>query len=462
VGLFWYTIPMKKLSLTKSGVFIVALMLALGSLFSMGGVFTVEAETVSQKKARLEKELQQLEKEIVKQQYNLEAQQAQTGTLSSEVKKLQNEIYKKKQEISDKNQQIYRLSSDINEKENKIYSLEEELEREKESLSRILRKTNEIEQEPFLNFVFSDGSLSAAVGALGYYSAIGDSLHTSFQRLRALTKQTESEKSELEQKKTQQYDLKIALERDKRTVEQKEGTTKELLQVSKTKEKTYEQILTERKAEAANIRAALFQLRDQDGIPFGEAYDYAKIASQATGVRPAYILAILKQESNMGKNVGTCNRPGDKLTWKDIMPGPTSGSWRDDQSAYLRITKKLGISPDGQPLSCPLASGGWGGAMGPSQFIPVTWESYEDRVAKANNTRIANPWNPQHAITATALYVKDLGADKQTFTAEREAACKYYSGRGCNDPKVKNLFYGNAVMQFTEQIQNDIDVLKSV
>jgi hypothetical protein len=104
--------------------------------------------------------------------------------------------------------------------------------------------------------------------------------------------------------------------------------------------------------------------------------------------------------------VGTCNRPGDARTWKDIMPGPTSGSWRDDQSAFLRITKKLGINPDGQPLSCPLASGGWGGAMGPSQFIPATWESYENRIAAAVGASVANPWNPAHAVTATALVRK--------------------------------------------------------
>ena len=242
-------------------------------------------------------------------------------------------------------------------------------------------------------------------------------------------------------------------------VENDEKEQKTLLSISKNKEAEYAQVLKDRQAKASSIRAALFKLRGQGAIPFGDAYDYAKVASGKTGVRPAFILAILKQESNMGANVGTCNRPGDTRTWKDIMPGPGQ-SWRDDQAAYLRITKSLGISPDGQPLSCPLSTGGWGGAMGPAQFIPTTWESIAPRITSGLGG-VANPWNPQHAIMANALYVKDLGAAAQTFTAEREAACKYYSGRGCSVPGVANAFYGNSVMNIATQIQKDIDVLES-
>ena len=251
------------------------------------------------------------------------------------------------------------------------------------------------------------------------------------------------------------FDRKLAKEKD-------EKDKKTLLSISKNKEAEYAQIVKDRQAQASKIRAELFRFRGAGPIPFGEAYDMAKVAGKATGVRPAYILAILKQESNLGANVGTCNRAGDTRTWKDIMPGPTSGSWRDDQSAFLRITERLGIKPDGQPLSCPLAIGGWGGAMGPSQFIPATWESYDQRIEAALGVSVANPWNPAHAITATALYVADLGAGAETYTAEREAACKYYSGRGCSAPGVTNAFYGNAVMSHAATIQTNIDVLESL
>lgn len=414
----------------------------------------------------LNKELKILEEQIAAQELELAGQKKETGTLSSEVKKLQSEIAATKSKIASKNGQIRDLGNQIDERVTVIQSLDSELSREQASLRAILRRTYEYENLGFLELLFGKSSLSERVSQVGQYGSIQAALHESFTKIRGIRTQTEEEKRKLEEKKNEAANIKAELESDRKKVESQEGETKKLLSISQDKEKSYEELIKERRAQAARIRAKIFELRGQEGISFGEAYDYAVVAGELTSVRPSYILAILKQESNIGKNVGTCNRPGDTLKWRDIMPGPTSGSWRDDQSAYLRITSKLGINPDGQPLSCPIKingkPSGWGGAMGPSQFIPVTWESYEKRIESILGVSVANPWNPQHSILATALYVKDLGADAKTYTAEREAACKYYSGRGCSAPNVINAFYGDAVMSHTVTLQSDIDVLLSI
>ncbi len=165
-------------------------------------------------------------------------------------------------------------------------------------------------------------------------------------------------------------------------------------------------------------------------------------------MRPAFILAILTQESNLGKNVGTCNRATDPISkkWMNIMPGPVqkaSGkSSRDDQSAFLRITKSLGLDPDTTPLSCPLPSGG----------------GVASRIAAAVGVGTANPWVPRDAIMATAIYLKDRGGVGGEAN-ERNAACKYYSGRACDGRAPANSFYGNSVMSLSRAIQLDIDYL---
>ncbi len=143
------------------------------------------------------------------------------------------------------------------------------------------------------------------------------------------------------------------------------------------------------------------------------------------------------------------------------MPGPTSGSWRDDQTAFLQIMKELGLPPEGQPLSCPVASGGWGGAMGPTQFIPTTWLSVRTRLASMLGISATNPWNARHAVHATGLYMSDLGANTGGYTAERNAACKYYSGRSCGQSSMNNTFYGDQVLAKAAGIQKDIDFLES-
>ena len=58
---------------------------------------------------------------------------------------------------------------------------------------------------------------------------------------------------------------------------------------------------------------------------------------------------------------------------------------------------------------------------------------------------------------ASALYLGDLGAGYGTYSAERNAACRYYSGQACSGT---SSFYGDQVSNRAIQIQADIDVLQ--
>lgn len=443
-------------------------------------VYASELSDAQSDEAALKKRLAELEAEIAKQQAALDGQKGQSASISGEINKLKGEINKTKLDIERKNTLIRQLSNQINEKTTYIQDLNQELGREKASLSQLLRKMHELESVSIFEIVLSKRSLSDYFIDRDNFNSIQSGLQESFQTIVTVQQQTNEQKKLLEEQKNKEADVKAALEEDKKKVEVKESTQKQLLAVSKATEQTYEQVIKERQAQAAQIRARLFELAggvQGGGIPFGDAVTYANAASEATGVRTAFILGILKQESNLGKNVGTCNRVGDARTYRDIMPGPvhyanfvangnsctgakSPCSWRDDQSVFLSIVKELNINPEGQPLSCPIGGSGWGGAMGPSQFIPSTWMSVRAEVQRLTGASLANPWNPRHAVMATAVYLRDLGANKGGYTAEREAACRYYSGRGCSDPAVRNAFYGDGVLAHASALQQDIDFLK--
>jgi len=427
------------------------------------------AQTTAIQKAKedLERELIKLEAEIREQELLLLDQKNNSGTIQDEIEVLRGKINKTRLEISKKNTEIQKISGEISQREEKITQLQDKEERQKALLAELLKRVRHAGDASVWEFVLSNTQLSDFFEVIDDVESINRDIQESFYDIRFTKVVTSEEKETLNKQKIEQEDIKKELEYNRQTVERQEDQQEVLLNDSQTKEKSFEEIIADREIKAAQIRASLFELvgllKGAQGIPFGQALEYAEIAGSKTGVRAAFILAILQQESSLGKNVGTCNRPGDTRTWKTIMPGPveySSGrSWRDDQSAFQRIASKLGISPDGQPLSCPLGSGGWGGAMGPSQFIPTTWESYESRVAVAVGVSLADPWNPLHAVMATALYTADLGAGVGGYTAEREAACKYYSGRGCSDPAVKNAFYGDAVLSHATSIQQNIDIL---
>lgn len=421
---------------------------------------------------RTDEELRQLlavcEKESKETEAQLKAQQTKSSTIASDVTKLQSLIKQSEQQISIKNQIIGQLSKQIGQKQQTITTLSTKLDRERESLGQIIRKKNEVGLGSFAEAFLTNQSISELFLDIDQLQIVNRSLQESLDTVRGVRVQTEEEKKDLEARKIEQANLKNKIEEEKRQTDIKRKDTQVLLNQSKSEEKTYQQLLAEKQSRAASIRNQLFELaggaKPGEGIPFGEAYKYAKEIGQKTGIRPAFILAVLTQESNLGKNVGTCNRPGDpeSKSWKKIMPGPHADrtSNRDDQSAFLRIIARLGLKAEGQPLSCPLPSGGWGGAMGPSQFIPTTWEMYDNKIEAALGVAVANPWNPRHAISATALYMKDLGA--QDLAKERDAACRYYSGRVCTAPGVQNAFYGNSVVALANKIQKDIDVLESV
>ncbi len=138
-----------------------------------------------------------------------------------------------------------------------------------------------------------------------------------------------------------------------------------------------------------------------------------------------------------------------------------------DTAAFERVTSELGLQWATTPVSCPLgktytSSRGYGGAMGPSQFIPSTWVLYEPRLSRALGVSQPDPWNPQDAIMATALYLSDLGAGSQTYSGERNAACKYYSGRSCDSRSPRNYTYGDSVVAKAKTFQDNIDFLNNL
>jgi len=133
-----------------------------------------------------------------------------------------------------------------------------------------------------------------------------------------------------------------------------------------------------------------------------------------------------------------------------------------DVEPFLEIIKNLGGDPYKQVVSCP-QSVGWGGAIGPAQFIASTWILFENRIANALGlSGIPDPWNPAHAFMASSIYLGDLGASAGTYSAERNAACRYYSGKSCSASSLVAT-YGNQVIAKADMIQRTmIDPLQGL
>jgi membrane-bound lytic murein transglycosylase B len=409
--------------------------------------------STSEQKQFCQSQLDQLNQQLLQLNNQLADQKKQTGTLKGDVDYLTNQINALKTKIKARGLVIAQLKVDIKEKVNTINSLVSKIGREHESLAQLLRNTNEFDEETIVHLILSDNSVSNFYSDLESYASIKQAIKMSVDVIRGVKTETEVQKKDLEKKQNAETDAKVQLEDAQKKVARSETEKKQLLAISKNKEAEYQKLAAEKKARADKIRAALFQLRDTAAIPFGTALKYAQEAQNKSNVRPAFLLAIITQETNLGANIGTCNRPDDppSKNWKAVMKPDR------DQNPFERITSALGLNPFSMPVSCPW-QGGWGGAMGPSQFIPSTWELYAGKIASALGiSGMPNPWDPEHAFMASAIYLGELGADNGGYTAERTAALKYYAGS--NWKLKKNAFYGDGVMKKTKDIQANIDLL---
>lgn len=440
------------------------IVIALGILFVFG-VFAVatpnvDAESVEERRARLQKELEEVERQIKEQQVILSQKQHERVSVERDVAILEAEIQNAKLLIQKRTIEIQQLQKGIDGKTVAITQLTDTLERRKAHVAELIRQKNKSDNISMVELVLSGKKFSDFFEEVGALDEVKTELQNTFSDLRSTKQETHEEREALGREQNAVIDARKSIEQQKQVVESKQAEKERLLALKKSEENAYEALVNQKRAQAAQIRAALFSLRDSAAIPFGKAYEYALAAEKKTGIRPAFLLAILTQESNLGENVGTCNRPGDAQNWRDIMPGPGESSWRDDEDKYLKITSALGLDPDTMPLSCPW-QGGWGGAMGPSQFIPTTWWSYKDRLGALLGVSMPNPWDPEHAFLASAVYLTDLGAGSQTYTGERTAALKYYAGS--NWTLAKNQFYGDQVMGHANRIQTTmIDPLEAV
>jgi membrane-bound lytic murein transglycosylase B len=396
-------------------------------------------------------------KKLAELQSQLNQQKAKTGALQGNVNTLISKINATQSKIKGQITAIGNLTSQIKQKSKAINDLEQELYREHASLEQLLKRTHELDQKGSAYVVLSSQSVTDFYQDLDNFLSIKRSLYASVNKVKEIKSQAEDQKEQLQDKQAQALDAKASLEHEKKQIEGSKVEAQKLLTVSQNEQKQIQAITDEQRLKVSAIESKLFSFAGggTKAIPFKDAYAYAVEASKATGVRPAFILAILTQESNLGKNVGTCNRAGDppSKSWVNVMH-PTR-----DQPAFKRITSALGLNIDTTPVSCPIPGGGWGGAMGPAQFIPSTWELIQSRVASSLGKSTANPWIARDAIMASATYLKDRGGVGGEVN-ERNAACRYYSGRACDGKRPPNSFYGNSVMALTRAIQADIDYLK--
>jgi len=430
----------------KIAVFFISLALILPG-------FPVFADS-AQEKAELERQLQEIEAQIAEYQKELDTVKGEKNTLQNKIKQLKNQQASITLQIKSTNLQIKNLDSRLSETKSGIEEATAKSREIQKQIGEYARMIKKYDDFPLLFIVLTQEKWAGVFDEVERYLQITENFKVLIEEAGKLKAQLDWRAGVLADEQEEAKDLLAIKNLQQQQLAASVKEQNNLLEETKGKESDYQTVLNDRKKKAAEIKNRLYQLLDvSTQITFGEAVKIAQWASEQTGVRAAFLLAILTQESNLGKNVGTCNRQGDppEKSWKVVMK-PTR-----DQEPFKQITSELGLNVDITPVSCPMRDSkgnqmGWGGAMGPAQFIPSTWMGYKKKI-EAITGKTANPWDIRDAFIASAIKLKADGAG--TKSGEWAAAMKYFSG-GTN---TKYRFYGDNVVAMADRYQTDIDAL---
>lgn len=434
----------------KNFIFKKLLFLLIGIFLASYGFLSanqIDPSQVIDRRAKLEEELKNLESQIDQYRGVIEEKQRQATTLERDISIFNAKIEKARLSIKAGDIRIANLNTNIREKTQTIGSLLEKIEREKASLAELIRKANELDSTSLIELILGYEELSDFFVDLDSFETIHKNIQGSMTEIRESKNTTEKKRDELEEKKAEELQLKIIQELEKKRLEEAEVEKKRILKLTKGEEDKYQKIVQAKQKDAARIRSELFMLRGTKAIPFEKAVEYANLAWRATGVRPAFLLGVIAEESNLGENVGTGN-------WKVDL---SSSKCAKQRTAFLEITNELGLDPDLMPVSRKAWYGYCGGAMGPAQFMPTTWQLYKSQISSITGNNPPNPWEPKDAFVASALLLKDNGAAEGGYTAERRAALKYLAGSNWNKPAYS--FYGDDVMELASKYQSMIDII---
>ena len=394
--------------------------------------------------------------------------QKEINQTAQEKKTLSNEVYLLGRKIKNLDYQIYQgnimvkdLTSQIQDTGVSIKNTGFKIEDIKERLSDVLQLRYEEDQISLVEIFLSGDNLSDFFDDLMALESLNVEIQELLKNIKGLKFDLESQKESMDIEKKDLENVTTIQVFQKQESAKAQQEQEYLLKLT---EQEYQKHIREREEtsqKSSEIRARIFELIGVPDAPtFEEALVIAEQIEKTIGVRPALLLAVLTQESNIGKNVGQCYLPkssAENVARRIMAPG-LPASKRDDVAHFLEITKELGRDPYNTPISCPWTYG-WGGAMGPAQFIPSTWMIYKDKIKEITG-RPADPWNVKDAFLAAGLYLARFGAASQTYTNEWKASMIYFSGTSRRTRYNGYGFYGDSVMALAVGYEKDIRAIQ--
>ena len=423
-------------------------------------VYPAFAQTDDEKRIALQQNLDQLEKEAGQLDTFIGQTKQEAISLASAKKTLDAEVKRRQIEIRRLTLSLKKTSFEISDKKAGVTTLSKKIDTSRQGLSASILLLYTFDDENPLTILLKHTNLSSFFRSVDAVDKVQTNIQSSLKNFRDNRIELQKEEQDLEDSEKEQEDLKALQEVERQALAQKQQEKDELLRLTKGKEALFQQLLKSKQKDIAALKTQLFYL-EKTGITAENALRVADLAAKRAGIRTSFLLALLEVETgkqfedgviSVGTNLGTGNWRRD--LYQCYINLGKRGSAEAEKNAYLRITSSIGVNPDSMPVSRK-PNYGCGGAMGPAQFLPTTWLRYADDVAQMTGHNPPNPWNPEDAFQAAAVFLAKAGATSQTNAGEIAAAKTYLSGNPSCSKSICR-YYSNRILALAEEINRSL------
>lgn len=399
-----------------------------------------QGDDIEKQIAEKRAEVERLEQEIETYRTNITKKQGEEKTIASAVAILQERIKKLNTSIRSLRAQLEEIQLQIRKTKRSINQTQDNITDRKAALAEHIRIFDQYEAKRTpMFFVFYTPRFTDILDGLRDVFLLQQKMKENVDILRSLVDQLSEKKVQLEEREDEQAQLLALQEQQHEETKQKEIEKENLLKQTKSETKRLKNLVELSKSTIESLKNDMYAL-GKLGVTITDAISLGKLVASRVEVRASFLLALLEVESRLGLNVG-------KGTYKtDMNP--------NQHETFLVLTAKLGMDPDTTPVS-KKPSYGWGGAMGPAQFLPKTWMGYEARVASLTGHNPPSPWNLEDAFMAAGIKLSNDGASAKTREGELRAAKVYLSGNPRCTKAICNS-YSNLVLDKADEIEEKL------
>jgi len=306
----------------------------------------------------------------------------------------------------------------------------------KKEMENILRMIGDFDRRSLWETLLQKGTFTDFLQSEQSYHSLQSKMMNIISITEDAKKAKQKKEQDLKDKQEELQQFQKLQEVQKQSLAFEESKNVTQLKKTTAEQQKVKSLIAEAQQAREEIQQQIFTLRNAGiNISLSKAEEMAKYAQNLTGVRAELLLGVLKVESNLGTNVGSGHYPDD------VHP--------DHREAFVRVTQKLGL-----PLTAPVSRkptnySGWGGAMGPGQIMPGTWERVEPALASLTGQKSPSPYNLQDAFVATAVILQGGGAASGN---EYEAVNRYFAGPNWQ----RFTWYGDRVLAVAKEYEGKI------